>query len=615
MNSAQLTLLDGPPSGCGNEQIPRPDRPWRREFVHLCRVLLVLAIVVLIHRHHHRILAARPADGPTIPLADVQRLFPTAVSLETAIQEVSASPGAGLQGAFAAPQAVRDSKGESLGTIVQTSPASDHILGFSGPTNLLIGFDPDGKIVGLRVLSSGDTREHVDQIVHEKKFLQSFDRRTWGEVAGLARVDGVSGATLTSLAIAESVVHRLGGSPPSLKFPGPPPMEAVRTLFPTAHTIIPAKDNPARMEVREVSGNLAGIIVRTIPDTEQLIGYQGPTETLIGLVEDKIIGLSIGRSYDNEPYVTYVREEAYFLEFFNQKSLKELATMDLRAAGVEGVSGATMTSQTVAAGVQRVAAIQVEERNSSRPAAETEQSLTNEDTSWWRTILTQNEWTLRDYGTMGVTLLGLCFGFSSWRGNLWGQRGLRVLLIVYLGFINGDMVSQALLVGWAKAGIPWRIIGGPLVLTAAALIVPITMKRNIYCSHLCPHGAAQQWLIGRIRWQWHPGPKLRPVLEAIPAILLGVVVVVGMGLFTWSLVDIEPFDAYVIRVAGWTTIAIALVGLLASLVTPMAYCRFGCPTGGLLNYLRRHRRSDDISLADGVALGLLGFAMILHMQS
>jgi len=82
----------------------------------------------------------------------------------------------------------------------------------------------------------------------------------------------------------------------------------------------------------------------------------------------------------------------------------------------------------------------------------------------------------------------------------------------------------------------------------------------------------------------------------------------------YSLTAIEPFDAYLFRVAGWATITVAIVGLAFSLVVPMAYCRFGCPTGALLVFLRRHGRSDRFSLRDWVALGLVAIAVAIRLS-
>tara|TARA_B100001964_G_C14014327_1_gene500856 strand:- start:487 stop:750 length:264 start_codon:yes stop_codon:yes gene_type:complete len=81
----------------------------------------------------------------------------------------------------------------------------------------------------------------------------------------------------------------------------------------------------------------------------------------------------------------------------------------------------------------------------------------------------------------------------------------------------------------------------------------------------------------------------------------------------FGLVDIEPFDAYVVKVAGWSAITIAIVGLVASLFIPMAYCRYGCPTGAMLKFLRLGAASERFGPRDVFAtiLALVAFGLYL----
>ncbi|MCA9071915.1 MAG: hypothetical protein KDA84_23465, partial [Planctomycetaceae bacterium] len=67
----------------------------------------------------------------------------------------------------------------------------------------------------------------------------------------------------------------------------------------------------------------------------------------------------------------------------------------------------------------------------------------------------------------------------------------------------------------------------------------------------------------------------------------------------------------IFRIAGTATIGIFVVGLVASLFVPMAYCRFGCPTGALLGYLRFHGQSDRFTRKDAAAIGLLAMALLM----
>ena len=105
--------------------------------------------------------------------------------------------------------------------------------------------------------------------------------------------------------------------------------------------------------------------------------------------------------------------------------------------------------------------------------------------------------------------------------------------------------------------------------------------------------------------------RLRRILKLIPAALLLITLLAATGCLDLNLASIEPFDAFSFRVAGWFTIAIALTGLVVSLFVPMGYCRYGCPTGGLLNFLRFNRKSHQIQLRDGFAILMLILALLI----
>lgn len=556
---------------------PQPRRPAWRPLVHAGRVLILVAIAVIIH------LAAKlhaPDDqgpAPQVELAVAQQLFPTAAQINE-------------EGALL------DPAGQKLGRVLQTSPAGDQAIGFSGPTNVLIGFSDDEKIVGLAILSSRDTREHVREVERHATFLHSLDGLNRDEVLARTDFDAVSGATLTSLAMIEAVQRRLGGAQKSLKFPDPPQLVVVRKLFPTAESLQPDESYPALLHVQAGDGKSLGKLLRTSPAADNVVGYQGPTEMLVALdADDRVIGMAMSRSYDNEPYVDYVRDDDYFLKLFNDQPIQDLAQTDLSQLQIEGVSGATMTSQAAATGVYHAADGLVQAYLAASQANE-------------RSYLPDLR--ERDYKTIAVVIVGVLLAFSPWRGNPWARIPFQVLVLVYLGFANGDFVSQALLVGWAQNGVPWKSALGLALLVGAALALPIFTRSNVYCSHLCPHGVVQQWTKRRLKWQWKPSKHLLPWLKAIPSVLLAWVVLVAGARWSFSLVDIEPFDAYVWHIAGWGTICVAIVGLIASLFTPMAYCRFGCPTGALLDYVRYNGKSEFWTRRDWVAVGLLALGAV-----
>jgi len=565
----------------------------RKIAVHGVRALLFTLILALIHDRYARHVAEQKTHllAP-VELEQVLEFYPTATQIDDLVNANGS-------------REVYDAAGKLLGYFLQTSPQSDHILGFSGPTNMLIAFGPDDRITRVRILSSRDTRDHVNQVRQEDRFFKAFRGQTWEEAATKTNVDAVSGATLTSLAIQEAIIHRLGGDKPSLRFPDPLTLDEARRLFADAVAVEVDKFHRSLWHVKNNSSTEIGTILRTSPSADQIIGYQGPTETLIGFGRDqRVVGILLGQSYDNDRYVAYVRANEYFLSRFNDMVLAELAKLDLKEAEVEGVSGATMTSMAVAQGLVLATTEHRHQLVTPHRGAESRGKGS-------RGKGPPIKWALRDIGTAAVVLAGLAVGFTSLRSNRVVRLSLQLLLIGYLGLINGDMLSQALIAGWSQNGVPWRNAGGLVLLTIAAFLVPLTTHRNIYCTHLCPHGAAQQLLKKRLPWQLHLPRWLKKFLQILPAALIVWSVVVAMAALPFSLVDIEPFDAWVFRVAGWATITIAIVGLIASLFVPMAYCRYGCPTGAILSFLRFNSGSDRWARRDWMSLGLLVLAVVL----
>jgi polyferredoxin len=90
-----------------------------------------------------------------------------------------------------------------------------------------------------------------------------------------------------------------------------------------------------------------------------------------------------------------------------------------------------------------------------------------------------------------------------------------------------------------------------------------------------------------------------------------VVLFVAITRVSFDLNDIEPFDAYLFTIAGAAAILIALIGLVFSLFTPMAYCKYGCPTGALFKLLRSSGEADRFGLRDWGALGALALGIVL----
>ena len=487
--------------------------------------------------------------------------------------------------------------GNTLGYVLQTTPESDPFIGFSGPTNLLVAFDNSDRILGLQLLASRDTRDHVNLILKHPSFFQNWIGLSWSEAASRRDVDGVAGATLTSLAMIQGIQTRLGAIQILGKFPEPLDLTAVSGFFPHATRIEQDTSVRSLWHVYNNTSEICGAVLRTTPAADEIIGYQGPSECRIAFVPDgTIVGVTIATSFDNEPYVGYVKGDAGFEKLLKKYSLHQWSHLDLKKEQIEGVSGATMTSMAIAHGIIATASSyesKLAEKQSSQ-------------TSNWKGML-------RNLSTFAIVAFGIAIGLSSLRGNSRVRVAFQVVVIAYLGLVNGDLLSMGMFAGWAQSGLPWKNAIGLVVLAAAALSLPIVARSNVYCSHLCPHGAVQQ-LLPR-RWKRKtalPRPLLRFLFWIRPVLIAWVVLVTLLQL-PYSLVDIEPFDAYAWRSAAWPTVLVAIVGIAASLRVPMAYCRFGCGTGTILQYLRRHSRSDRLTRADLFASLCFAVGLLLYV--
>jgi thiamine biosynthesis lipoprotein ApbE/Na+-translocating ferredoxin:NAD+ oxidoreductase RnfG subunit len=491
---------------------------------------------------------------------------------------------------------VLDESGTPLGLLVLTSPQSDSIIGYAGPSNLLLAVGTDGRIRGVRLLRSDDTPSHVAALKSAGKFWDALSG--WHpEKEPPPPVDGVAGSTLTAFAWVEAIAHRFTGGRVSLRFPEPITMEEVESMFKGAAQMLVDEKRDGWHKVNSADGSLMGYLVRTSPASDDLIGYQGPTECLIAVAADErsLLGVRMRKTYDTPDYADRVREDSNYMKLLTKWTTDQWCTLDFQKEGIEGVAGATMTSYAVAEGIRQTF---VRHRRSDK-------EVTRQN--FWQRLGSAD-------AAMAAILAGaLALAFSPLRGNRLLRWIWRAVSIGGLGICLGQMLSLSPLVGWAQHGIPNLQAGGFLLLVAMALLVPWGTRRQIYCHHVCPHGAAQEVLGGFTRLHLKIPQSLHQVLRAMPVVTL-------IGLFLGALIfgdlevsKFEPFDAWTLGSAAAVPAVLAILGLVASIFVPQAYCHYGCPTGALLQFIRMTSGTQGVGRKDYWALASLiaGAGMVL----
>lgn len=102
---------------------------------------------------------------------------------------------------------VKDAKGKVIGTVLLSSPYSDKISGFNGPTPLLIALDADGHIKNVVMLDNEETPVFAQRVV-DGGLYNAWNGLSVDEALN-KDVDAISGATYTSNGVKKSLVIRL----------------------------------------------------------------------------------------------------------------------------------------------------------------------------------------------------------------------------------------------------------------------------------------------------------------------------------------------------------------------------------------------------------------------
>src|SRR5690606_25947246 len=176
------------------------------------------------------------------------------------------------------------------------------------------------------------------------------------------------------------------------------------------------------------AGRGLGYVLRTMPEAESIIGYRGWTDTLVAFDPSaKIAGVRVRSSQDTREHVGDVKDDAYFMNTWNGKTWEEVAGVPPEAHGIEGVSGATMTSMAMAEGIMRRLASADAAMAIPPPAFQPR---------------------LRDWGLLAVVGAAMWLAFTGTHGRKWVRRSFHVFVIAYIGFLTGDLLAQSLFAGW-----------------------------------------------------------------------------------------------------------------------------------------------------------------------
>lgn len=404
------------------------------------------------------------------------------------------------------------------------------------------------------------------------------------------------GARLYRLAVVVAIVWLVHQSRARARAQGDAPIkvEETRAFFPSAATLDVDASERMGLFVRDSAGNEVGYVLRTSPHEDKVTGYVGPTDTMIALdAAMRVVGIKIRSTADTKEHVfEKVAVDESFTTKWNGKTWDEVAATEARR-GYDDVAGASLSSMAIATAIQRRFKVAKEAAEAPIPAG------------WFGP---------NDLALVGVIGVAMAFAFTRLRSRTWARRAFQLVLIGYVGVVNGQILSQSLMAGWAESGVPWRLAPALALLLAAALIIPWATRRQLYCSQICPHGAAQEWVGRLVKWRLPVPRGVDRGFRWLPPLLIAFVLIVTMFTVPIDKADVEPFVAYQIWQATWVSIAIAVGGLVVAAFVPMAYCKYGCPTGLVLSFVRSHGQADRFGRRDLAAGAMVLFVGAMYLK-
>lgn len=294
------------------------------------------------------------------------------------------------------------------------------------------------------------------------------------------------------------------------------------------------------------------LIVHTTSLAADVIGYDGTTPMDVYILNDKVLKVV---PLPNNETPGFFERALELITSWDGKTLDEAATMQ-----VDAISGATFSSKAIIENVRRGVKYA------------SAHNVQKEDAPF--------DCSAQNIAVLAVILLGMIVPLFYHKKQ---YRIVQLVLdVAVLGLWSGTFLSYSKLVGMMSNGvISWGLLA-TLLLVVAAFIYPLFGKKEHYCTHLCPFGAAQE-LVHHV-----PGPKImlgkRTVeyLNLFRRIVWAVLMLLMLAGIAFEWMDYEPFTAFILDSACTAVIVFAIVVLLLSVFISRPYCRFLCPTGTLL---------------------------------
>lgn len=302
-------------------------------------------------------------------------------------------------------------------------------------------------------------------------------------------------------------------------------------------------------------------------------GYGGPLEVLVGVdPQGTIIGAQVVENRETPGFFRLL-DRNHFLDQYLGATYEQPLQL---GRGIDAVTGATLSSEGVAASIRRATRALASHEIGAQPPPD-EQPV--------------------KFGLPEIMLVTLfAVGFFAHRSRhpkakKWLRWGTLISGMVGLGFMYNRPFTLAnvtsLLAGywpdWHTNLYWFLLLGGILFVTTA-------QGKNPYCSWFCPFGAVQE-VLGAVNGtkQYRP-VKLHSALMWLQRGLAYSAIVVGLALRNPGATSYEVFGTLFDFNGTWPQWVLLILVLLASLIVYRPWCTYLCPLLPVVDYIGEVRR-------------------------
>ena len=339
--------------------------------------------------------------------------------------------------------------------------------------------------------------------------------------------------------------------------------EQAQKLVNHAHKILNVPEAELQAEGNYVMSTSA-IYFESGPWLDHIVGYAGPIN--VGLVLDKnnkIQSVHIISSHETESYLRKIQRAGYYQQY------QDLA-INKGQKRIDGVSGATITSHAVGEIVENMVLQATVDKPNYASSDTLVFSLEVKNTLFW---------------VLHLVVIVALFAFGYQNKVKKTKRNMLILSIisvVYIGFFLNNSFTYISFIE-PFVGSTLSAFSG---IYAFAAIMGSVWSNNLYCKYVCPFGHIQRLTIKLPFIKKRKIPLSNLWLERIRNILTLVLFIgILLGLRQWKNYEVFPilFGANIVSIG----FAITFLVLVVSTIYPMFWCRVACPTGCVLDTVKR----------------------------